>query len=120
MPRIGSPHHLFGVEPLLREFWHRQCAVLLGTARRERRKARHEEVEPREWDEVDRKLPQVATQLAWESDACRYLADGGRHELVQVSVGGSRQLQSAEAEVVPTPRGPATCTRPRFPRAGGS
>ena len=39
--------------------------------------------------------------------------------MVQVSVGGSRQLQSAEADVRTTPRHPATCTRPRSRRAGG-
>ena len=57
---------VLGVTHLLRDFWHNQRAVLLGTGRRERRKARHEELEPREGNEVDRKLPQITIQLALE------------------------------------------------------
>ena len=63
---------VLGVEHLLRDSWHRQCAVLLGPARRERRKARHKELEPREGNEVDRMLPQIAIQMDWESDARRH------------------------------------------------
>ena len=99
MRRLAAHIHVLGVEHLLRDFRHRQRAVLLRTARHERRKVRHEEVDPREGSEVGRMLPQIAIQLAWESDACRHPADGGRHDMVQVSVGRNRQLQSAKTDV---------------------
>ena len=86
-------------EHLLRDFRHRRCAALQGTARREGRKVRHEEVEPREGNEVDRTLPHIAIQLAWESDARRHPADGGRHDMVQVSVDRNRPLQSTKTDV---------------------
>merc|ERR1719235_961715 len=58
------------VEHLLRELWHCECAVLLGAAGRQRRKANHEEVEAWEWDQVHRKLPEISVELAWEAEAC--------------------------------------------------
>ena len=57
--RVGGAHHVLGVELLLRELRHRERAVLLRAARRERREADHEEVEPRK-DHVDRELAEVA------------------------------------------------------------
>ena len=51
--RVAGGHHVLGVEHLLRQFGHRQRAVVLRAARRQRREARHEEVQPRE-----RHLPQ--------------------------------------------------------------
>lgn len=55
---LGSTAHIivFASNHLMREFYNRQCAVLLETARRERRNARHEEAAPRVMDEVDHKL----------------------------------------------------------------
>ena len=60
----------------------------------------HKEVGPREENEVDRKFfSQVAIELAWELDGSWHLANGGGHEMIEVS-GGSRELQSAKENVV--------------------
>ena len=85
------------IEHLLRQLRHRERAVLLRAARRERREADHEEVEAREGDHVDRQLAQVAVELAREAEAAR----GGRHhggdQVVEVTERGRRELQGAEA-----------------------
>ena len=57
-------------------------------------------MEPREINEVERKLRQVNSELAWESNARPHPAHGGGHEMVEVSVGGNRQLESADADVM--------------------
>ena len=62
-------------------------------------KSRHEEVDPQERNEVDRTLPQIAIQLSRESDVRRHPADGGRHDMVQVSVDRNRQLQGTKTDV---------------------
>ncbi len=63
MARVGRAHHVLGVPHLLRQLGHRQRAVLLAAAARQRREADHEEVQPREGDQVDRQLAQVRVQL---------------------------------------------------------
>mmetsp|Transcript_25463 Transcript_25463/g.82278 ORF Transcript_25463/g.82278 Transcript_25463/m.82278 type:complete len:224 (-) Transcript_25463:743-1414(-) len=67
--RVGSGHHVLGVEHLLRELGHGERAVLLRAARGERGEADHEEVEAREGDHVDGQLAQVAVELAREAEA---------------------------------------------------
>ena len=61
--RVGGAHHVLGVELLLRELRHRQRAVLLAAARRERGEAEHEEVQARERDQVHGELAEVAVEL---------------------------------------------------------
>mmetsp|Transcript_8255 Transcript_8255/g.20711 ORF Transcript_8255/g.20711 Transcript_8255/m.20711 type:complete len:228 (-) Transcript_8255:746-1429(-) len=80
--RVGGAHHVLGVELLLRELRHRERAVLLRAARRERREADHEEVEPGERDHVDRELAEVAVELAREAERARRAADRRRDEVV--------------------------------------
>lgn len=53
MTRITSSHHVLRVKHLLRELRHWKSSVLLRSTRCQRRKARHEEVQAREWDHVD-------------------------------------------------------------------
>mmetsp|Transcript_8088 Transcript_8088/g.21636 ORF Transcript_8088/g.21636 Transcript_8088/m.21636 type:complete len:456 (-) Transcript_8088:52-1419(-) len=98
--RVGGAHHVLGVELLLRELRHRERAVLLRAARRERREADHEEVEPGERDHVDRELAEVAVELAREAERARRAADRRRDEVVEVTVRRRRELERAEADVV--------------------
>ena len=72
MARVGGAHHVLGVELLLGELRHRERAVLLRAARRERREADHEEVETRERDHVHRELAEVAVELAREAERSRW------------------------------------------------
>ena len=64
------------------------------------RTQRHEEVQPREGHQVYGDLAQVAVQLPGEAQATRDAAHGRRHQVVQVTVGRCRELQSSEADVV--------------------
>lgn len=48
MSGVRCSHHVLGVEHLLREFRNSYSPVLLASARSQRRKANHEEVQTRE------------------------------------------------------------------------
>ena len=100
MTRVTRRHHVLGVEHLLRQLGHRQGSVLLAAARRQRREARHEEVQSRERHHVDGQLAQVGIQLARETQARRDAGHGGRHEVVEVAVCRRAQFQPAETYVV--------------------
>ena len=98
--RVAGGHHVLGVEHLLRQLGHRQGAVLLRAASRQRREAGHEEVQTREGHHVDGQLTQVGVQLAGEAQARRHARHRQRHQMVQVAVRRRRQLQRAEANIV--------------------
>merc|ERR1719478_1151412 len=100
MSRIGRAHHVLRVEHLLRELRHRQRAVLLGAAGRERREAVHKEMQTRERHHVRAKLAEIAVELAREADGARYARETGRHQVVKIAVGRSGELQGPEANVV--------------------
>ena len=63
MARVRRAHHVLGVPHLLRQLRHGRRAVQLAAAAGQRRKADHEEVQPRERDQVHRQLAQVRVQL---------------------------------------------------------
>ena len=98
--RIAGRHHVLGVKHLLGEFGDGECSVLLGPAARQRGKPWHEEVETREGDHVHGQLAEVGIELSGESEAGGDPAHRGRHEVVQISIGGGGQLECAEADVV--------------------
>merc|ERR1712166_1671084 len=100
MTRISSAHHVLGIEHLLCQFWHSECTVLLRATRGERREADHEEMQTREWDQIDSELTQVTVQLTREAKASCHATHGCTEEMVQISVSWSSQLQCAETDVV--------------------
>jgi hypothetical protein len=100
MARVCSTHHVLGVELLLSEFRDGKCTVLLRSTGCERCKTHHEEVEARERNHIHSELTEVAVELTRESKARSSAADRSGHKVVQVSVGGSGKLKSAEADIV--------------------
>ena len=54
----------------------------------------------REGNHVDRELPKISIQLAREAEAGSDTRHGKRDKMVQVTIGGSSQLQGSEADVV--------------------
>merc|ERR1719440_1214677 len=97
---VRGAHHVLGVESLLGELGDGEGAVLLGATGSEGGEANHEEVETREGDEVDSELAEVGVELAREADAGGDAGHGGRHEMVEVTVGRGGELEGAEADVV--------------------
>ena len=86
MSRIAGGHHILRVEHLLSEFRDRQRSVLLASSRGERRKARHEKMQTRKRNHVDRQLPQIGVQLSGESETSGYSRHRRRNQMVQVPV----------------------------------
>merc|ERR1719351_290122 len=72
MSWVTGNHHVLGVEHLLSELGYSESSVLLRTSSSERSEARHEEVETREGDHVDRQLPQVSIELTREPETGGY------------------------------------------------
>jgi hypothetical protein len=98
--RVSGAHHVLGIETLLGELRYGQGSLLLGSSGSERGESDHEEVQPGERDQVDGHLPEISVQLTRESDASGHTRDGGRDQVVQVTVGGGGELQGSEADVV--------------------
>ena len=85
---------------LLRQLWHCQCTILLGTARSQWCEACHEEVQTWERHQVHCNLAQVAVQLSREAQAAGHTAHCRRHQMVQVTVSWGSQFQRAETNIV--------------------
>merc|ERR1712159_392408 len=97
---VRSAHHVLGVEHLLGQLWDGQGSVLLGSSGGEWGESSHEEVKTWEWDEVDSELSQVRVELTWESEAAGNTGEGGRDQMVEITVGWGGQFQGSEADIV--------------------
>ena len=53
-----------------------------------------------EWHEVDCELSQVRVELTWESETAGDTGEGGRDEMVQISVGWGGELEGSEADII--------------------
>ena len=62
--------------------------------------ADHEEVETGEGDHVDSQFAEISVQLTRETQTGGDAGHDDGHQVVQVTVGGGGELQSAEANVV--------------------
>ena len=97
---IAGSHHVLGIEHLLGELGHGQGPILLAPPGGERGETRHEEMQTWEGHHVNRQLPEISVQLARESEAGGDTRHGGRHQVVEISVGWGGQLEGTEADIV--------------------
>merc|ERR1712153_80393 len=98
--RIGSTHHVLGVEHLLGELGDGERTVLLGAAGGEWGEPSEEEVEAGEWDEIDTKLAEVGVELTRETEAASDTGHAGGAQMVEVTVGRGGELEGTEADIV--------------------
>jgi hypothetical protein len=98
--RIRSTHHVLGVEHLRCQLWDSEGAVLLRATRSQRSESNHEKVQTREGNKVHSQLAKVRVELSGETEAASGPGHGDGNQMVEISVCGSRELQSTETDVI--------------------
>jgi hypothetical protein len=97
---IGSSHHVLGIVHLLSEFWDRDCSERVGASAGKRSETDHEEMKTWEGNHVDSQLSKIGVELTRESQASSDTWHDGWHEVVQVTIWGSGQLEGSHADVI--------------------
>jgi len=98
--RISGAHHVLSIELLLSELRDGKSTVLLRASGSQGSETSHEEVETGERNQVGSKLAEIRVQLTRESEAAGHAGHGSRDKVVKITISGSRQLKSAEADIV--------------------